>query len=107
MSNDRAYILRVRNESGEDEYVPINEFNLQNYSCGLRTGDKVRIRKDIPICDDGGNPTGEVHQSGEIWEVLSGSKQDPRALWLRQANGKLHSWDDDSSIFDIFEVIKP
>lgn len=107
MSNDRGYILRVQNESGEDDYIPIQEFTLHNYRCGLSAGDKVRIKIDIPIFDCEGTPTGKVHPTGEMWEVLSGSEQDPQVLWLRQADGGLHSWDDDLSIFDTFEVVKP
>ncbi len=105
MSKDRNYILHVRNESGESAYIPIHEFNLKNYNCGLCAEDKVRLRKDIPIFDDEGNLTGKVYPAGEVWEVLTGSEQDPKALWLRQPNGDLHAWDDDPSIFDTFEVL--
>lgn len=106
MKIDRGYILRIRNDSGEDEYIPIHEFNLQEYKCGLHAGDKVRLRKDIPIYDSEGNPSGKVHASGEVWEVLTGSHQDPKALWFRQADGELHTWDDDPSIYDTFELMR-
>ena len=106
MSKDRDYILRVQNDSGEDDYIPIQEFTLHNYRCGLSAGDKLRIKIDIPIFDSEGNPTGKVYPTGEIWEVLSGSEQDSKTLWLRQADGELHAWDDDASIFENFEVSK-
>lgn len=29
--------------------------------------------------------------------VLTGSPQNPDALWLREPDGKLHGWDDDEN----------
>jgi len=104
VESDREYILRVRDESGEDHYVPVTDFNIEQYSCGLRAGSSVRLKREIPICDSDGNPTGRVHKEGEIWKVLTGADADPSAVWLRQADGELHAWDDDPSIFDTFEV---
>ena len=105
MESDRSYILRVRDESGEDRYIPVNDFTIQQYSCGLRAGTAVRLKHDIPILDSEGNTTGRVHQRGEIWQVLTGADADPSAVWFRQADGQLHSWEDDPSIFETFEVL--
>ncbi len=107
MSEEREYILRIGDESGGDRYVPVTEFNIQQYSCGLRAGDLVRLRNDLPRLDEDGNPTGKVYAAGEVWRVLSGAEADPTALWLRQADGQLHAWDDDPSIFETFERIAP
>ena len=104
MDSDRPYVLRTRPDgASEDDYVPINVFDVEKYRCGLAAGDKVKLRVDIPVRDSEGQPTGGVHSAGEIWTVLSGSSQDPDALWFRQSDGELHSWDDDPSIYDTFE----
>ena len=102
----RSYILRLRGRFGRDRYVPITEFDLLEYRCGLRAGDLVRLIKDIPILDQDGSPTGVRHEQGEIWGVLSGSHQDPDALWLQQPNGEWSSWDDGDSVWDQFERVE-
>jgi hypothetical protein len=44
-------------------------------------------------------------EMGGVWTVLTGSPQDPHALWLRQPDGQLHGWDDNESIFDYFDKL--
>lgn len=106
MENDRAYVLRYRLEgSQEDECITVSTFDITEYACGLRAGDKLRLRSELHVLDDDENPTGCVYKAGEIWTVLTGSSQDPETLWLRQADGELHSWDDDDSIFVQFERV--
>jgi len=87
------------------EWKLIGDYPIKKYSCGLTAGQKVRLRKDIVVKDHTGKPTGAVHKAGEIWEVLSGSKEPLIVVWLRQPDGKRHTWDDNPSIFDHFEVI--
>jgi len=89
----------------KNEWKLIGEYPIKEYSCGLVAGQKVKLRSDIVVTDHAGNPTGTVHKAGEIWEVLTGSKEPPIVVWLRQPDGKRHTWDDDSSIFEHFEVI--
>jgi len=98
MTEERGYVLRRRNSRGEDEYIPVHVFILEEYRCGLRTGDRLLLRRNLP--SDGGG-----HEIGGVWTVLTGSPQDPNALWLRQPNGKLHSWDDNESIFEYFDKL--
>jgi hypothetical protein len=105
MDDDRAYVLRRRNKDGVDEYLPVDTFTVQTYRCGLTAGDRLRLRHPLPRQDDSGEPTGEPHKPGEIWTVLTGSPDDPEALWLRQPDGTLHSWSDDNSVFESFEKL--
>ena len=96
MTDDRGYVLRRRNSRGEDEYIPVHLFTIVEYRCGLRAGDRLRLLRQLP-------GDGSGRDIGGVWTVLTGSPQDPDALWLRQPDGKLHSWDDDESIFEYFE----
>jgi hypothetical protein len=73
-------ILREQNELGESDNIPIQEFTLKSYNCGLCAGGTVRLRKDVSIVDDERKSTGRVYSFGEIWEVLTGSEQDPKVL---------------------------
>jgi|GEM_PF-2495707 len=102
---DRVYILRSMNESGESTYEPVTKFDREIYSCGLAVNDRIRLREPLPIEDDNGVVVSR-HEPGEIWTVLTGSSQDPEALWLRQPDGELHSWDDSEEIFQTFERIE-
>jgi hypothetical protein len=102
MTQDRGYILRRRNSRGEDEYIPINIFTVNEYRCGLRSGDQLRLVRALPGND--GHPHDDAaRRIGAVWTVLSGSPQDPDALLLSQPDGKLHTWSDDESVFEYFE----
>lgn len=105
MNGDRAYVLRRKNRDGADEYLPITTFTVQTYRCGLRAGDRLRLRHPLPGYDADGLPTGEGHAVGEVWTVLTGSPDDPEALWLRQSDGELHSWSNDDSILEHFDKL--
>jgi hypothetical protein len=89
----------------KDKYTLVAQYPITEYRCGLIPGDKVRLKKDIILTDHKGNPTGGKCTKGEIWTVLSGAKEEPIVVWFRQANGERHTWDDDKSIFGIFEKI--
>jgi hypothetical protein len=95
---ERGYVLRRRNSRGEDEYIPVHVFTIEEYRCSLRVGDRLRLRRILP----GHGPPREI---GGVWTVLSGSPQDPEALWLKEPDGKLHGWDDNETIFDYFEKL--
>lgn len=84
----------------------VSHFPIEHYKCGLNAGDRVSLKEDIIVKDFKGKPTGKVYPKGEIWEVLSGSKEEPVVVWFRQADGERHTWDDDESIFKTFEVVK-
>lgn len=75
------------------------------YACGLRPGDRVRLLRDLVIRDHRNRPTGDMHPKGEIWTVLPDSCSTRRDLWFRQADGELHTWDDDQSVSDWFERV--
>lgn len=86
------------------EYRLVTEYPIAEYKCGLKAGDRVRLRHDIIVRDHRGEPTGVVHPKGEIWTVLTGAEEEPVVVWFRQADGERHTWDDDESIFETFEI---
>ena len=45
-------------------------------------------------------------RKGEIWMVLSDSKERSIVVWFRQADGDRHAWDDETSLFEFFEIVK-
>lgn len=79
--------------------------DVQAYSCGLKAGDKVRLVKSLVVKNSRGKSVGRFPQ-GEIWTVLEGCSKCAKVVWFRQPNGELHTWDDDPTIFDTFEVVK-
>lgn len=87
----------------QSEWKLVGQYGVAEYKCGLRQGDKIRLKKDIQVTYSDGVPSGDIHRAGEIWSVLSGSPQDPDIVFLLQPDGKRHTWSDDSSIFDAFE----
>ena len=83
------------------EWKIVSQYGLTTYPCGVRAGDQVKLRADLPIRDHLGQVT-RTHPAEEIWEVLSGVKDEPDIVWLRQPDGKRHTWDD-AVLFDTFE----
>src|SRR5207247_9799454 len=70
----------------------VSEFPISEYRCGLRAGQRVRLKHDITVLDHKGQPTGKVHREGEIGSLLRGSKEPPVVVWLRQTDGAPHTW---------------
>src|SRR2546425_7552730 len=64
-----------------------SEFPISEYRCGLRAGQRVRLKHDITVLDHKGQPTGKVHREGEIGSLLRGSKEPPVVVWLPQTDG--------------------
>ncbi len=87
------------------EYKPVKDYPIEKYKCGLKAGDKIRLLRDILIKDHNDKPTGKIYRKGEVWTVLPGAKETPVVVWFRQADGELHTWDDDKSIFETFQKI--
>jgi len=83
----------------------VTDYPVTDYKCGARSGDKVKLLRDIVIKDHRGKPTGEVHRAGEIWSVINGSAVPPLDLWLRQPDGHRHTWTDDDSFWTWFERV--
>src|SRR5207247_4268147 len=70
----------------------VSEFPVSEYRCGLRAGQRVRLKHDITVLDHKGQPTGKVHREGEIGSLLRGSKEPPVVVWLPQIDGAPHTW---------------
>lgn len=87
------------------EYKPATGYTVTVYKCGLKAGDRVKLIRDVVIRDDYGLPTGKVYPKGEIWTVQPGAKEETVAVWFRRADGKLHTWDDDDSIYMTFQKV--
>jgi len=79
--------------------------SVAEYTCGLKAGDRVRLLHDIIIRDDYGFPAGSVFLKGEIWTVLPGVMDRTVVVLFRRADGNLHIWDDDRSVFKTFEKL--
>jgi hypothetical protein len=86
----------------DDEYRSA-EHGLLNYACGLRAGDRLRLKIALTVEDHEGKPTGRRHEPGEIWTVIAGAVGEPDVVWLRQPDGDPHTWD----AADIFESFEP
>jgi hypothetical protein len=83
----------------------VTNFNVQAYQCGIKAGDILRLRRNIVVQDHTGTETGQVLNAGELWKVLPGSKDDPGTVRLLQPDGKLHTWDDNSNLLELFEIV--
>src|SRR5207249_5629190 len=70
----------------------VSQFPISEYRCGLRAGQRVRLKHDITVLDHKGQPTGKVHREGEIGSLLRGSKEPPVVVWLPQTDGAPHTW---------------
>ncbi|HSH15510.1 MAG TPA: hypothetical protein VLD18_05710 [Verrucomicrobiae bacterium] len=81
----------------------VTSYELELYPCGLRAGDKLRVKKAIRVRDHRGMETEELYDVGEIWTVLPGVESEPRIIWLRRANGDRCTWDE--SIFETFAPV--
>ena len=81
----------------------ISDYPITEYKCGARAGERLRLRREIVTVDHQGKPTGEIYQKGEIWTVLSGSTEPPVVVWLKQTDGKRHTWSDDNEFWIAFE----
>ena len=91
----------------KDKYKLVTEYKVTAYRCGLKAGDRVRLKKDIEIKNHDDLPTGKKFKKGDVWTVIPGSKEGRIDVWFRQSDGQPHTWDDDSqSITEWFEVLK-
>jgi hypothetical protein len=79
--------------------------DVQQYECGLRVGDRIRLTRDLVLRDHTGQPTGEVWPKNSVDTVLPGSSQDPGIVFLARPDGELHTWDDNDSIFETYEPV--
>ena|SRR5215216_8310 len=88
----------------KSEWKLISDYPITKYQCGIRAGERVRLRQELVVRDDRGEPT-RVHRAGDIWTVLSGAAEQPGVIWLRQPNGERHTWDDGDIFWTSFERI--
>lgn len=79
-------------------------YDVGTYHCGLKAGQLLRLRADLPLVDHLGNVT-NVIKAGSTWTVLPGCSTDPGVVWLQEPSGERHTWDDDASIFEKFEIV--
>ena len=80
--------------ASEDAYHSVRDYPVEQYRCGAKAGDRVRLRRDIG-----------VHPVGQIWTVLRGAAEEPVVVWLRQADGETHTWSDDEDFLATFEIL--
>lgn len=82
----------------------VTEYPITQYKCGVRAGERVRLRREIVVRDHRGEPT-RVHHLGEIWTVSRGSAELPADVWLTQPDGERHTWSDDYEFWAWFERV--
>src|SRR5687768_3718057 len=112
-TNLRIYIERQIHSRCVNKPLPFsseetsaeNHFSERVYNCGLLPNEKLLLIKDLAITNFDGTDTGKVHKTGEIWDVLPASETSPDVVWLRRPDGKLHTWDDSSAIFEHFRRV--
>jgi len=76
----------------------VTAYPLDLYPCGLRTGDRVRLRKKLLM------DRGRVHKAGEVWTVLAGAAEEPNLIQLLRPDGNRHHWPDDT-FAHMFELL--
>jgi hypothetical protein len=95
----------VSDWSMKDKWRLIGTYPVQIYACGLKAGQKLRLRKDVVVRDTDGCEAGTVFKAGEFWEVILGSAEPPLEVWLQRPKGDRHTWCDTMAIFDQFEIV--
>src|SRR5438876_9484460 len=93
----QLHLLAGAAHMAKSEWKLVTEFPISVYRCGARAGERVRLLRELVIRDHKGKPTGKVHPPGEIWCVVRGAAEEPRALWLRETDGRSHTWDDNDN----------
>jgi hypothetical protein len=80
------------------------------YKCGLAPGNTLRLKKPLEIQRLDGTAV-STDLPGLVWQVLAPGYEvisqtwNDAIVWLREPNGRDHTWNDDDSIFEYFEVI--
>jgi len=92
------------NSDKNNKWKFVAENKKNEYKCGLKSGDRLILKKDFPQLNFDGLRTGYIYHKGENWEVLKGEIESDM-VYLRQPNGISHSLKDDSQIFDYFDKI--
>jgi hypothetical protein len=101
----KGYVLRFETETGESEYVAVNDFTVRRYVCGLVAGERLRLKR-LPAVASGADCAQNDYSVGEVMEVLMGSDLDAGSVLLERSNGDMVSWDDNEGIFDDFERLQ-
>lgn len=83
----------------------VTSYPVTEYKCGAKAGDKICLRNELPIRNHKGKIT-HMYPAGTIWTVLSGTKEKPPIIWLREPDGSRHTWSDDQNFLDRFEILR-
>ena len=91
----------------DDEYrlVLRSDHTLTEYPCGVRAGDHLRLKQDLPLLDDDGNHTRGNIPAGSVWLVVAGLPHEPDVVWLQEPSGNSHIWDE--TVLEDFELLDP
>ncbi len=80
------------------------------YKCGLTPGTKLRLTRALEVTRADGTAV-HTHMPRLTWEVLApgydivSQHWNDTVVWLRDPNGRNHTWDDDNSIVEYFDVV--
>jgi hypothetical protein len=78
----------------EWKLITSDQMRLENYPCGVRAGDILRLRRGLHIRDHRNRMTGTIHLAGEENVVLLGNPDEPNIIWLERPGGEQHTWDE-------------
>jgi 2-C-methyl-D-erythritol 4-phosphate cytidylyltransferase len=87
------------------EWKLVTSYPVTKYKCGAKAGDKISLRNNLPIRTIRGEII-HTHFAGEIWTVLSGTKEKPPVIWLRKSDGSRCIWSDDQDFLNQFEILR-
>jgi hypothetical protein len=87
--------------SGEWKLITADQKTLENYACGVRAGDILRLRSALEILTHDRRPTGETWPPGDEHVVLFGNPSEPTTIELRRWDGETHFWND--TVLETFE----
>jgi hypothetical protein len=81
--------------------------NLSNeYRCGVRVGERVRLLRELVMQDERGRPTSDVRAPGEIWTVMPPNPDMPWRVLLHEPDGFPNYWPDaDKKFWSWFERV--
>ncbi len=89
----------------KNEWKLVTRYPVSEYKCGLRSGDKIRLIRDLDIRDPDGKVV-NTYPEGEVWDVIHGTDEDPPVIWLAHPDGERHTWDDSDVIFEQFAKVE-
>lgn len=91
-------------DNNDKDWKLVKTYPVSKYNCGLRSGDKIRLIRDLEVKNRRGEVV-SVYPKGEVWDVIDGTDEDPPVIWLAHPDGERHVWDDSDVIYEQFAKV--